>query len=112
MVKKLFNIESIIAQYVKVLASQGIRVEKIILFGSQASGTARDDSDIDIVVISSDLKKFDFPERLSFLSRATLHIPAPLEVIGYTPEEIEGKDGKSIFWDEITATGKTLYKAA
>ena len=112
MAKKLFDVENIVALYVKVLASQGIRVEKIILFGSQARGTAREDSDIDIVVISSDLKKFNFPERLSFLSRATLHIPAPLEVIGYTPEEIEGKDGTSIFWDEINATGKTIYKAA
>lgn len=112
MAKKLFNIKTVINDYVKVLASKNVHVEKVILYGSYAAGMERTDSDIDLIVISSDLERFTFPERLGFLSRATLHIPGPLEVIGYTPAEIEGKEGESIFWDEICATGKVMYKAA
>lgn len=112
MAKEVLNLEKIVKQYVDVLESQGIHVERVILYGSQASGAARDDSDIDIVVISKDFGRYDFPERLGFLSRATLRVPGALEVIGYTPDEIAGKSGKSIFWDEISKTGKVMYKAA
>lgn len=112
MVKKLFNLNAIVKDYVKTLESKGIRVEKVILYGSFARNMARPDSDIDLVIISSDLKRFDFPERLEFLSKATLYISAPLEVIGYTPEEIRNKKGNSIFWDEINYDGKIVYKAA
>ena len=73
---------------------------------------SRADSDVDLMVISYDLKRYDFPERLGVLSRATLNVPAPLEVIGYTPEELKGKEGKSIFWDEIRNTGQVIYEAA
>lgn len=112
MAQKLFELKKIIDSYIAVLESQNIHVERVILYGSQARGTARPDSDVDIVVISKDLARIAFPERLEVLSKATLHIAAPLEVIGYTPDEIKNKVGVSIFWDEICATGQDLYKAA
>lgn len=112
MAKKIFDVKTIVIQYTKVLEKLGIHVEAVILYGSYAAGVPRDESDIDLVVISKDLERFNFPERLSFLSRATLHIDAPLEVIGYTPDEIKGKAGESIFWDEIRTKGKSMYKAA
>ncbi len=112
MPQKLFDLKEIVDEYIDVLEALNIHVERVILYGSQALGTARPDSDIDIVVISKDLANIDFPERLEVLSKATLHIAAPLEVIGYTPEEIAGREGKSIFWDEICTTGRELYKAA
>jgi len=110
--QKILDVEGTIKSYVKILEQQGIHVERAILFGSYATGTARPDSDIDLVIISSDLKRYDFPERLGMLSRATLHSSGPLEVIGYTPEEVRGKEGKSIFWDEICSSGREVYKAA
>lgn len=112
MASKLPDLKEIVALYIAELASQGVRVDRVILYGSWAQGTARDDSDIDLVVISPDLDRYDFPERLGFLARATLHIPGALEVVGYTPREIAGKEGQSIFWDEIRTTGKVMYKAA
>ncbi len=63
-----------------------------------------------IMILSEDLKRFDFPERLVFLSQATIHIKEPLEVLGYTLNEVKEKNGKSIFWDEICATGKIIYE--
>lgn len=112
MAKKLSAIKRVVMQYIKILEEQGIHAEGVILYGSYAAGTAGEESDIDLVIISSDFARYDFPERLSFLSRATLHIDAPLEAIGYTPDEIQGKEGKSIFWDEIRTKGKVMYKAA
>ncbi len=110
MAQTLPAIKNSIVNYVKILESQGVHVEKVILFGSYASGTHREDSDVDLVIISRDLSRFSPPERLSFLSRATLNIPAPLEVLGYTPEEVKGKEGKSIFWDEICRNSVVAYE--
>ena len=112
MVQKLSYFEKIAAEFVKLLEKEGVKVNRVILYGSHARGTAREDSDVDLVIIAEDLKKHPFPERLGFLSRTAWKFNEPLEVIGYTPQEVEGKEGKSIFWDEICATGKVIYKAA
>ena len=42
----------IIREFKNALESINIHVEQLILFGSHAVGTAREDSDIDVVVIS------------------------------------------------------------
>ncbi|MBI5299693.1 MAG: nucleotidyltransferase domain-containing protein [Deltaproteobacteria bacterium] len=86
--------------------------EQVILYGSYAKGTARAFSDVDLVVISSDLAKWAPIERLQMLSRATINVDAPLEVLGYTPEEIAANGDDSIFWEEISKTGKEIYKKA
>lgn len=112
MAQKLSHLKAAVKAYVGELAKVNIKPERIILFGSYARGTATDDSDVDLVVISKDLGRYPFPERLSVLSRATLNIPEPFEVLGYTPDEIEGKRGESILWDEIVTTGEEVYKAA
>lgn len=111
MVQSLSDIRKSILDYVTILEAQGIHVEKTILYGSYSRGTAHEGSDVDVVILSSDLQKYPMPERLSLLSRATLNISLPLEVIGYTPQEISGKSGKSIFWDEICQTGREMYSA-
>ena len=41
-----------VREFKKALESINIRVDQLILFGSHAVGTAREDSDIDVVVIS------------------------------------------------------------
>jgi len=42
----------IIKSYLEVLKRKGIPIQKVYLFGSQAKGTARNDSDIDLLIIS------------------------------------------------------------
>jgi len=39
------------------LKEKGLKVSKIIVFGSQAKGTATEESDIDIVIVSEDFKR-------------------------------------------------------
>ena len=113
MVKRdISEIKKIVVQYVGELAKQNIRVERVILYGSYAGCTAKPYSDIDIVIISQDLERWPILERLQMLSVETLTLKAPLEVLGYTPEEIRRKGDDSIFWEEISRTGKEIYKKA
>ncbi len=106
------DFKKIADQFVELLAYEGVAVDLVILYGSQARGTATADSDIDLVVISKDLGRFDPLERLEFLSRIAWKLDAPIEVIGYTPDEVRGREGRSIFWDEISSEGKVIYEAA
>lgn len=112
MVRKLSEIKEIVKELSELLRGQGIHVERVILYGSYAADRANEDSDIDLVIISRDFKRLPPLERLEFLSLISWKIPAPLEIIGYTPDEIKGREGKSIFWDEVRTRGRTIYEAA
>ena len=50
------EIAAIIARYCAQLEAMGIRVERAILFGSHARGEAKDGSDIDVLIVSSDFE--------------------------------------------------------
>lgn len=47
----------IIERFVGALERDGIKVDKVILYGSYNRGTQREDSDIDIAIISRDFGK-------------------------------------------------------
>lgn len=46
------SIEAVIRQYIEAAREAGIDVSRVVLFGSYATGTAREWSDIDLVVIA------------------------------------------------------------
>ena len=50
----------IIAAFKNSLESKGTKVDKLILFGSYTTGQNREDSDIDLVVISQDFENKDY----------------------------------------------------
>ena len=60
----------ILRSFRKALESKGVRVERIILFGSYATGTAREGSDIDVVVVSEHFAGKTFWERVRVVSDA------------------------------------------
>ena len=65
MVKK--TIINKLKRFRKLLEKEGIPVEKLILFGSQARGTAHKDSDIDVCVISPIFGKDPITEKFKLL---------------------------------------------
>lgn len=86
-----------LGEFKKALESLNIQVEQLILYGSHAAGTAREDSDIDIVVISPSFADKSYWERIDILSEAIYRVFAPIEASAFTPEE--WKAGKSLIVD-------------
>jgi len=66
----------------------GIRCERVLLFGSQARGTAGEGSDIDLFVVSPDWAPYSERERLEKLGIAAARILEPIQARGVTSEEI------------------------
>ena len=85
------------------------RPEKIILFGSWAWGTPHEDSDVDLLVV----KKTDKPrlERQRELDCLLSPHGTPLDLLVYTPEELETSINKNrnLFLEDIIRNGETLY---
>ncbi len=86
-----------IRQFKKALESFNVRVDQLILFGSHAVGTAHEDSDIDLVVISSSFSDKSYWERIDILTDAIYKVFAPIEASAFTPDE--WKSGKSLIVD-------------
>ncbi len=83
------KIQPVIKAYLKEL-KKNIKPERVILFGSYASGKATNDSDIDLVVLSNDFNKMPFEKRLDLLIDARqdpLTHQFGMDIFGYTPEE-------------------------
>ena len=60
------EIIDIVNKYIEIV-SKNYNVIAIILFGSYAKGTQREDSDIDIAVITDDIKTDKFDEEVSLM---------------------------------------------
>ena len=107
MVKSVVEIKSILRKYKSELRKDRIRVTKMLLYGSYARGKARSHSDIDVIVISPDLKRFSLLKRQEYLALKTMCVDAPLEVIGYTPQEFK-KASHTVFGEVLRQTGKSV----
>ena len=89
----------------------GYNPDKIILFGSYATGKPTEDSDLDLMVIkATDLPR---PQRTVQVRKMLYGAMIPIDLIVYTPQEIaESKDNIFSFVSEVLNTGKTLYERA
>ncbi len=90
----------IIDRYCHEVEALGIHVENVLLFGSQAKGTATEDSDIDLFVVSPDWKRYNDRERFELLGIAAVRILEPIQARGVTPEEIAKRE-LSPLWQTI-----------
>ncbi len=98
--KKKTEIKRIVQKFKKELKRFDIKVEEVFIFGSYAKDVEREGSDIDLIIISSDLFTYTLRQRLEILGIAAAHILEPIQAIGFTPEEIE-KHAYSPFISEI-----------
>lgn len=77
------------------LKEKGLKISKIIVFGSQAKGTATEESDIGIVIVSEDFKRKNIFRRADLTKDAEIRtikkFMVPLDIITMTPEEYENK---------------------
>lgn len=105
MVKTEREIKEIIDRFMFEVERLGVKPEKVILYGSYAKGNPKEESDIDIVVISGDFRNMNIRERLELLGIAAGRVFEPIEALGYTEEEIESEK-KGTFIEEIIDSGK------
>jgi predicted nucleotidyltransferase len=82
--------------------------EKVILFGSLATGEADANSDIDITVIAR--TEDDFWARNRKVRRL-LRPRGAMDIIVYTPAEVEQlRDTRPFFRDEILTKGRVVFE--
>ena len=96
----------IIADYGKALEAEGVKPQKIILFGSYSTGTQREGSDIDLVVVSDDFAGKDYWERIDVLSTAIYTVFAPIEATAMTPQEWESGESRIV---DFARNGEVVY---
>jgi predicted nucleotidyltransferase len=94
------ELKRIVKRYRLELQKMGIRPTRILLYGSQATGMAREGSDIDLIVISADWRKYNHRERLELLGVAAARILEPVQAQGFTPNEIRQKELMP-FWEQV-----------
>ena len=114
MVRKENNLEleKKLKYYIDTLTSV-IKVDKIILFGSQANGNMHEYSDIDIAVISPELNPNE-PElkHLRYIKdKADLFDP-DLQLVAFPTQKFENETGfDKGFIQEIKKTGQVIYQS-
>ena len=92
MVKSRSEIAAVVRRYVDSLEAQGIRVERVYLFGSYLRGQANEWSDVDIVVVSADFAGKEFWELppITALARYQTYKATgeSVEALARTPEDV------------------------
>ena len=96
-----------LAQEVKDFLSKHIHVDQLILFGSYKDGSYREDSDIDIAVISEDFNRISIWDRISLLAQVAVAVDSRLELMAFTPKEYSHPESGSLL-KEINDNGKIL----
>ena len=89
---------------------QNFHPEKIILFGSWARGEAREDSDLDLLVV---LPEVEHTRNTAIqIGNSLSNLPISKDIIVATPEEIEkyGSTIGSILLPAVTE-GKVIYES-
>ena len=82
---------------------------RIVLFGSRARGDARQDSDLDLLIIEdSDVPRYRRPPRYL---RALLGVFPAKDIVVWTPAEVEAwREVSNAFVTTALREGRTLYE--
>jgi len=90
--KKLLNksVIALVKEYAKVVNDHGIKTSQFIVFGSQAKGTAKDYSDIDLCVVSPTFGKNSHTEMVKLINLRGLRY-SNIEPYPYHPKYLTVK---------------------
>ena len=109
MVKNKSEIKNIVNTVVAALKAKGVKVNRIILYGSYAEGNPKSYSDIDLAVISPTFNNKGLLKRQELLGEAIFPLGEPIEALGYSCKEFKNPPALS-FLSEIIANGKIVYR--
>lgn len=96
---------------IELLKEIGISVEKIIIFGSYAKGKEKEDSDIDIIIVSRDFRDKDIFEIVNLTKdihwKLVENVMKPFDIIYCSDEEWE--KGNSLIINSAKREGDLIY---
>lgn len=98
------SILNLIKKYLQRLKENNIPIHKAILFGSYAKGKPRDESDIDIAIISTAFKGDRYSDRRMIVPFRR-GLDSRIEPMPFTPKDFASG---GILIDEIKETGQTV----
>ena len=82
------SITPVLERFVQAVRAQGINVDRVILYGSRASGKPRPESDIDLAIVSRDFGMDQIEERMR-LWRIAGAIDSRIEPIALSTRSFE-----------------------
>jgi uncharacterized protein len=101
------TIDEVIDFLKQSLIQYGINVDSIALFGSALTGNMDKDSDIDLIIISSDFINLDLFERAKMTMKPeteTLRkFKIPMDIINLSPDEYNDSNLRIFYQTKIVA---------
>jgi len=101
------TVNQVIKKFRNALIASGIRVNNIVLFGSQVTGKIHEGSDIDLIIVSSDFIGKDLFERCSMTLTAEMEtrkrFTVPMDILTMTPEEYQESLSGKFFKARVVA---------
>lgn len=102
-----FSGDIIIQQIINSLVAL-VNPDKIILFGSRATGKAKKDSDYDVCVLKKNANR---KKMLDKIYRTGLQAGAPVDIIVNTPNKFDIQKNKSYYvYYDVAKEGKIIYE--
>lgn len=88
---------------------EAVAPEKIILFGAAARGEIGPDSDLDLLIVKSDVHRLATAQ---MIEHSLIGITVPTDIVVATPKDIElHKDTIGLIYRPALQEGKTIYTA-
>ncbi len=103
------EIRNIILRFMNALTARGIRIERVVLYGSYVSGAPHAGSDLDLAIVSPDFGRDRFEEG-KLLRRIAWRIDPRIEPIPVSSNSYE-EDTWLPLIDEIRKTGIEIEPA-
>lgn len=103
-VKTISTITELIKRYIQELEKKHIHVEEAIIFGSYAKGKPKEESDIDVALVSPSFTGNRFEDRRKIVPLRR-KIDSRIEPIPFSPKAFSQG---GILIDEIKKTGKVI----
>jgi predicted nucleotidyltransferase len=101
------TIDEVIYFLKKSLIDNGIHVDSIALFGSALNGSMDKDSDIDLIIISSDFENLDAFDRAKLTMKSEVDtlrkFQISMDIINLSPNEYEESNMKLFYNSKIVA---------
>lgn len=95
------SVTKIVKYLAERLEQDGVKANKIVIFGSHFKGTAGKDSDIDIIIVSENFRRKDLFKRADMVHKAygdtVRKFIVAMDIVMETPEEFNPEFGVVVY---------------